>query len=98
MEAWNCWAATTFTEIAAGEIVMLILVEGSVQVEVEVVVEEVELELVQLMAVLVVEPQEARPERESSTANNRRRFTAPLSSLFEVPETCDCVSTLILKI
>jgi hypothetical protein len=96
--SWNCWVVTTFTETVEGEIVTLMFVTGSVHVEVEVVVEEVEVLVVHVTAVLVaVEPHEARPEREVSRINNRRRFTAPLSSLFDIPGKYASVSILILK-
>ena len=71
----------------AGEIVTLMFVTGSVHVDVEVVVEEVEVLVVHVTAVLVAaEPHEARPKREVNKINSRRRFTAPLSCLFEIPD------------
>jgi hypothetical protein len=78
---------TTFTETVAGEIVTLIFVAGSVQVEVEVVVEEVVVVVVQVTAVLADAAlwHEARPNTAMSKPKNMRRFTAPLSSLFEIP-------------
>jgi len=98
IKSWNCWVVTTFTETVAGEIVTLMFVTGSVHVDVEVVVEEVEVLVVHVTAVLVgVEPHEARPKREVSRMNNRRRFTAPLSSLFDIPDKYASVSILILK-
>lgn len=97
METKNCWMVTTFTEMVEGEMVTLILVTGSVQVEVEVVEELVEVEVVQVTAVLVVEPQEARPKRAKSKTQDRRRFTAPRCSLFEIANAYDSVSTLIPK-
>jgi hypothetical protein len=98
MESRNCWVVTTFTETVAGAIVTLIFVSGSVQVDVEVVVEAVEVEVVHVTAVLVVAClQEARPKRAMSKTKNRRRFTVPLSSLFEIPHSYSSVSTLIPK-
>lgn len=100
MESMNCWVVTTFTETVAGEIVTLIFVTGSVHVDVEVVVEVVEVVVVHVTAVLVaVEPQEVRPKTEMppSKTKNRRRFTAPLSSLFEIPDAYASVSTMIPK-
>jgi len=82
----------------AGEIVTLIFVTGSVHVEVEVVVEEVEVLVVHVTAVLVgVEPHEARPKREVSSMNNRGRLTTLLSSLFDISGKYASVSTLILE-
>ncbi len=99
MESRNCCSVTTFTEIVAGDIVTLIFVTGSVHVDVEVVAEVVEVVVVHVTAVLVaVEPQEARPNRAVSKTKKSRRFTAPLSSLFEIPGTYGSVSTLIPKI
>jgi hypothetical protein len=56
---------TTFTETVAGEIVILMLVTGSVQVDVEVDVEEVEVVVVHVTAVLAAGAlwQEVRPNR-----------------------------------
>lgn len=48
----NCCVVTTFTETVEGEIVTLMFVTGSVQVDVEVVAEEVEVLVVQVTAVL----------------------------------------------
>jgi hypothetical protein len=45
---------TTFTETVAGEMVTLMLVTGSVQVLVELFVAVVDVEVVQVIAVLVV--------------------------------------------
>src|ERR1700732_1704514 len=87
MESKNCWVVTTFTETVEGEIVTLIFVTGSVQVEVEVVAEVVDVEVVQVTAVLVAAClQEARPNKAMSEINSRRRFTAPLCSLFGIPD------------
>ena len=98
MESKNCCVVTTFTETVEGEIVTLIFVTGSVHVEVEVVAEVVDVVVVQVTAVLVaVCLQEARPNRATSKTKNRRRFTAPLCSLFEIPNTYGSVSTLPLK-
>jgi hypothetical protein len=99
MESKNCWVVTTFTETVAGEIVTLIFVMGSVHVDIEVVLEEVEVVVVQVTAVLVAAfLQEARPEMAMSNTRNGRRFTAPLSLLIEIPKTCDSVSTPIPKV
>jgi len=96
--SWNCWVVTTFTETVAGEIVTLIFVAGSVHVDVVVAVEVVEVVEVHVTAVLgALEPQEARPKRAVSKTKNRRCFTAPLYSLFEIPDKYDSVSTLIPK-
>lgn len=98
MEAMNCCVVTTFTEIVAGEIVTLIFVTGSVHVEVEVVAEVVVVLVVHVTAVLAAAWwQEVSPNRAMSETKNRRRFTAPLSSLFEIPNTYGCVSTMIPK-
>jgi hypothetical protein len=80
-----------------GEIVTLIFVIGSVHVDVEVAVELVEVLVVQVTAVLVagVEWQEARPKRATSETQNRRRFTAPLCSPFEIRNTYSFVSILL---
>ena len=95
----NCWVVTTFTDTVAGAIVTLIPVTGSVHVDVEVVVEVAEVVVVvQVTAVLVAAClQEARPKRAMSKTKNERRFTVPLSSLFEIPNSYGSVSTLILK-
>jgi hypothetical protein len=88
----------TFTEAVAGEIVTLIFVAGSVQVEVEVVEELVEVEVVHVTAVLgALYPQEVRQKRATGKAKNRRRFTAPLLSLTEICNPYDSASTLIRK-
>jgi len=98
MESSNCWVVTTFTETVAGAIVTLMFVTGSVHVDVEVVVEAVEAVVVHVTAVLVAaEPQEVRPKRAASKTKSRTRFTAPLSSPFEIPDRYDSVSTLIPK-
>jgi hypothetical protein len=82
----------------AGEIVTLIFVTGSVQVEMEVVEELVEVVVVQTTAVLgALYPQELRPKRATSHAMNRRRFTAPPSSPFEICNPYGSASTLIRK-
>jgi hypothetical protein len=78
--------------------VTLIPVTGSVQVDVEELVEEVAVVVVHVTAVLAgAEPQEARPNRAMSNTKKSRRFTAPLSRLFEISGTYGCVSTLIPK-
>jgi hypothetical protein len=82
----------------AGEIVTLIFVTGSVQVEVEVVADVVEVLVVQVTAVLAgAWWHEARAGRAASKTKNRRRFTAPLCSPFEIPNTYGSASTLIPK-
>jgi hypothetical protein len=98
MESKNCWVVTTFTETVAGEMVTLIFVTGSVHVDVEVVAEVVEVVVVHVTPVLVAAfLHEAKPERAMSKTKNRRRFTAPLSSLFEIPNAYGSASTLIPK-
>jgi hypothetical protein len=90
MESRNCCLVTTFTETVAGEIVTLILVNGSVHVDTEDVVELDEAVVVQVTAVLAgAAPQEVRPNvaMPMSETRNRRRFTAPLFSLFQIPDT-----------
>jgi hypothetical protein len=80
--------------------VTLIPVTGSVHVDVEVVVEVAEVVVVvQVTAVLVAAYflQEIKLKTAMSGAKYRRRFTAPLSSLFEIPDTYGSVSTLIPK-
>ena len=95
----NCWVVTTFTDTVAGAIVTLIPVTGSVHVDVEVVVEAVEVVVVHVTAVLVAAYflQEIKLKTAMSGAKYRRRFTAPLSSLFEIPDAFGSVSTLIPK-
>ena len=94
MKAWNCCLPTTFTETVAGEIVTLIFVTGSVHVEVEVAVEEVEVLVVQVTAVLAGALwHEAALNTAMSEPKNRRRFTAPLASFFEIPNPYSSVST-----
>ena len=99
MDTKNCWVVTTFTETVAGEIVTLIFVTGSVHVDVEVVVEVVEVAVEHVTAVLVAAYflHEAKLRTAMSGAKYRRRFTAPLSSLFDIPNTYGSVSTLIPK-
>jgi hypothetical protein len=95
----NCCVVTTFTETVAGEIVTLMFVTGSVQVEVEVVAEEVVVLVVQVTAVLAgAAPQEDKPKRAATNARNRRRFTATLCLLFEIPNSYDSGPTMILKV
>lgn len=79
---------TTLTETVAGEIVTLILVTGSVQVDVEVVVELVAVVVVQVTAVLLAAAwwQEDRAKREVSKIRIGKRFTAALASLFEISD------------
>jgi len=99
METRNCWVVTTFTETVAGAIVTVIFVAESVQVEVEVVEELVEV-VVEHVTVAGVAAwlQEARPNNKTtSEARNKRRFTARLFSLFEIPNSSGSVSTLIPK-
>jgi hypothetical protein len=78
---------------------MLMLVTGSVQVDVEVVVEAAEVVFVQVIAVLTgAEPQEIRPKAAASeTRKQKRRLMAPLSSLSEIAKPYNSLSMLILK-
>jgi hypothetical protein len=63
--------------------VTLMFVVGSVQVDVEVVVEVEEVEVLQEMAVLAgAAPQDAIPSAPTSRRKRRRRFTAPRSLRF----------------
>jgi hypothetical protein len=100
MESKNCWVVTTFTEIVAGAIETLMFVTGSVHVDIEVLVEVVEVVVVQVTAVLaaVYFLQEAKLRKAMSDAKYRRGFNAPLSSLFQIPNIYDSVSTLIPKL
>jgi len=84
-EARNWADVTTFTDAVAGEIVMLIFVTGSVQVEVEDEVE-VPLVVVHVMAVLGAAAlwQEVSAARATSGTRNGRSFTAMLASRFEI--------------
>jgi hypothetical protein len=94
METRNCCSVTTFTETVAGEIVTLIFVTGSVHVDVELVLEEVEVVVVQVMAVLAgAAPQEFRPRSAATASNGRKRFTAPRPSLLEFPAARCCTAT-----
>lgn len=88
---------TTFTETVAGEIVTLMFVTGSVQVDIELLLELVKVRVVHVTAVLVgAAPQDViRPKRARNKARNRECFTAPLSLLFEIPDTYDSVSITI---
>lgn len=98
MESRNGWLVATFTEIVTGEMVTLMPVTGSVQVDEEVLLDAVEVLVTHVTAVLAgAEPQEARPNRAMSKAKKSRCFTAPLDSLFEIPGTFGCVSILIPK-
>ena len=98
MESWNCSVVTTFTATVAGEIVTLMLFTGSVQVFVELLLAVVEVETVQVTAVLTgATPQDARPKRAMNNTKNKRGLSAPLSSLFEIPKPCDCVTTPVPK-
>jgi hypothetical protein len=86
MESKNCWVVTTFTDTVAGEIVTLMFVTGSVHVEMDVVVEEVDVEVVQTTAVLGAAdpPHEAMPKTAQTKIKGRRRFIAPLRLFFEI--------------
>jgi hypothetical protein len=66
---------------------------------VELLLAVVEVETVQVTAVLTgaAPPQDARPQRAMNNPKNKRCFTAPLSSLFEIPNPCDCVTTPVPK-
>jgi hypothetical protein len=78
MASKNCSVVTTFTETVAGEIVTLMLVTGSVQVETEVDVELVGVLVVQVIAVLTgAAPQETRLAAAPSNAKTSSSFTAP---------------------
>lgn len=91
---------TTLTETVAGEIVTLIFVTGSVQVEVEVVVEEVDVVLVHVTAVLAgAAPQEVRPSKAPPRRTRAsRRFTAALSWLTQILNARACFSILVRTI
>ena len=98
MASMNCWVVTTFTETVAGEIVTLIFVTGSVQVDVEVVAELVVVLVVQVTAVLAgAAPQEDKPKRATSKTRKRRRFTATLYSLFYISDPYGSASTPVPK-
>jgi hypothetical protein len=74
-------------------------VTGSVQVDVELVEEVVEVVVVQVIAVLAAAWwQDGRLRSAMKSVNKRRRFIAPLSSIFEIPNAYGSVSTMILKI
>jgi hypothetical protein len=98
IESRKGWLVATFTEIVTGEMVTLMPVTGSVQVDEEVLLEVVEVLVMHVTAVLAgVEPQEPRPNRSMSKTIKSRRFTAPLDSLFEIPGIYGCDSILIPK-
>ena len=83
------------TETVAGEIVTLMLVTGSVHVEVEVELDEPEVLVEQVTAVLAgAAPHEASPRTAASKANARSVFTPPRSFQWEIPDTCRSVATL----
>jgi hypothetical protein len=64
--------------------VTLMLVTGSVQVEIEALLELLDEVVVQVMAVLAgAAPQEFRPRSAATASNSRKRFTAPRPSLPE---------------
>jgi hypothetical protein len=87
---------TTFTETLAGETVTLMLVTGSVQEFVELLVAVVDVEVVHVMAVLTgAVPQDARPKTAMDKTKRARNFTAPRSVQFDVPNTFDSASNLI---
>ena len=76
---------TTFTETVAGEIVMLMLVTGSVQVEVDVVLVDVEVVEVHVIAVLAgAAPQEVRPSPAASTRTGARDEASNPNFKFEI--------------
>lgn len=76
----------------------LMFVVGSVQVDVEVVEELVDVLVVQVTAVLAgAAPQDASPRRETSKTSTKRGFIVPLSSLSEIPTTFGSASNLTLK-
>ena len=95
----NCCVVATLTEAVAGEMVTLMLVVGSVHVEVEVEEELVDVEVVQVTAVLAVLAwwQEDRAKRTRTNGNKNGRLTAPLSWPFEIASTYSCVSARIPK-
>jgi hypothetical protein len=80
-ESWNCNVVATLTDAVAGEMVTLMLVVGSVHVEVEVEEELVDVEVVQVTAVLAVLAwwQEDRAKRARTKGDKNGRLTAPLS-------------------
>jgi hypothetical protein len=89
---------TTFTETLAGDTVTLMLVTGSVQVFVELFVAVVDVEVVQIIAVLTgTVPQDARPKTAMDKTKRARNFTPPRSVLFDIPNTFDSASNLILN-
>lgn len=72
------------------------LVTGSVQVFVELFDATVDVDVVQVIAVLTgAAPHELRPKSAMDKTKNERNFTAPLSWQFEIPDTFDFASTLI---
>jgi hypothetical protein len=96
IESWNCCGVATLTETVAGEIVTLMLVTGSVQVLVELFVAVVDVEVVQVIAVLVgAAPHEASASRTTGKIISERYFTAPLPLLIEFPNSFDSASTVI---
>lgn len=99
METKNCWPVATLTETVAGEIVTLILVTGSVHVDVEVVAELVEVEVVHVTAVLGAAYllHDGKLRRAISGAKYRKCFTAPRSLRYEIQNACGSVSALIPK-
>ena len=100
MESKNCWVVTTFTETVAGAIETLIFVTGSVHVDIEVVVEEVEVVVVQVIAVLGATYflHEAKQRKAMSGTKYRRRFTAPLSSQPVIPDAYRSVSIMFPRL
>src|ERR1700730_10979588 len=99
MESKNCWVVTTFTETVAGAIVTLMFVTGSVHVDGEAVAGDVEVEVVQVAAVLGAAYclHAVRPKRMMSGAKYGRRLTAPPTSRFQIHNACGFASTLIPK-
>ncbi len=76
--------------------VTLMLVTGSVHVETDVELEEEDVLVVQVTAVLAgAAPQEVKPNRANEKAQNKKSFTAPLQLLFEISVASGCVSSLI---
>src|SRR6266851_9967695 len=75
MESKNCWVVTTITETVAGAIETLIFATGSVHVDIEVLEEEVEVVVVQVIAVLGATYflHEAKQRKAMSGAKYRRR-------------------------
>jgi hypothetical protein len=85
--AINCCGVATVTDAVTGEMAMLIPVAGSVHEDEDALVDVVAAVVVQVMAVLgaVYLWHDARANTPTSTAKNRKRFTAPLSLTSHMP-------------